>query len=236
MLETSSIFLAASPSINNRILQALTSLRIESYKYVVNTREGILYEIERQVPRLVFLSHSLPGAVDLLRAIEKIKQLSQDTKIILVTSESDSYQVETYITANVDGIISMENINEYFEFAIKQIVVKGELFVCGKTLQKLREGLKEEKIEVKRNFEMLDLLTDREVEILYALTQGVNYKEISKLLFISESTVKTHVNNIFTKLNVNDRTQAVLYALKHGIEGVINNPNTIDNVLSKVAK
>ena len=52
--------------------------------------------------------------------------------------------------------------------------------------------------------------------MLDLLTQGNNYKAIAGKLFISETTVKTHVNNIFQKLQVNDRTQAVLYALNNG--------------------
>ena len=53
-------------------------------------------------------------------------------------------------------------------------------------------------------------------EVLELLTQGVTYKGVATKLFISETTVKTHVNNIFQKLQVNDRTQAVLYAINNG--------------------
>ena len=63
---------------------------------------------------------------------------------------------------------------------------------------------------------LLNYLTSREEEVLDLLTQGNNYKAIAAKLFISETTVKTHVNNIFQKLQVNDRTQAVLYALNNG--------------------
>ena len=63
---------------------------------------------------------------------------------------------------------------------------------------------------------LLTYLTAREEEVLDLLTQGNNYKGIAGKLFISETTVKTHVNNIFQKLQVNDRTQAVLYALNNG--------------------
>ena len=63
---------------------------------------------------------------------------------------------------------------------------------------------------------LLTYLTSREEEVLDLLTQGNNYKGIAAKLFISETTVKTHVNNIFQKLQVNDRTQAVLYALNNG--------------------
>jgi len=67
----------------------------------------------------------------------------------------------------------------------------------------------------------LELLTEREAEVLKYLCDGFNYKKVSQKLFISESTVKTHINNVFTKLKVNDRTQAVLYALKHDLEALM---------------
>ena len=63
---------------------------------------------------------------------------------------------------------------------------------------------------------LLDALTQREEEVLELLTQGITYKGVANKLFISETTVKTHVNNIFQKLQVNDRTQAVLYAINNG--------------------
>ena len=63
---------------------------------------------------------------------------------------------------------------------------------------------------------LLSNLTNREEEVLELLTEGENYKSVAQKLFISETTVKTHVNSIFQKLQVNDRTQAVLYALKNG--------------------
>jgi DNA-binding NarL/FixJ family response regulator len=65
---------------------------------------------------------------------------------------------------------------------------------------------------------LLTTLTMRESEVLELLTEGINYKSIAQKLIISETTVKTHVNNIFQKLQVNDRTNAVLYALTHGFK------------------
>jgi DNA-binding NarL/FixJ family response regulator len=64
---------------------------------------------------------------------------------------------------------------------------------------------------------LLNYLTSREKEVLKLLTEGMTYKGVADKLVISETTVKTHVNNIFQKLQVNDRTQAVLYAIKYGL-------------------
>ena len=84
-----------------------------------------------------------------------------------------------------------------------------------------QKSFKEEKLAQQRahSSNYLSDLTQREEEVLELLTQGVTYKGVSQQLFISETTVKTHVNNIFQKLQVNDRTQAVLYALNHGFKG-----------------
>jgi DNA-binding NarL/FixJ family response regulator len=79
-----------------------------------------------------------------------------------------------------------------------------------------QESFKEEEKAQSAADSLLSELTSREEEVLDMLTQGHNYKDVSNLLFISETTVKTHVNNIFQKLQVNDRTQAVLYALNNG--------------------
>ena len=64
---------------------------------------------------------------------------------------------------------------------------------------------------------LMDSLTLREREVAELLADGVTYKEIAKKLFISETTVKTHVNNIFQKLQVNDRTKAAIYTINNRV-------------------
>ena len=76
--------------------------------------------------------------------------------------------------------------------------------------------VKKQENEVKDDHNLLNSLTQREEEVLDLLTQGLTYKNVAKTLFISDTTVKTHVNNIFQKLQVNDRTGAVLYAINNG--------------------
>ena len=79
-----------------------------------------------------------------------------------------------------------------------------------------QKTFKEEANNAQNQENLLQYLTQREEEVLELLTQGVTYKGVAQQLFISETTVKTHVNNIFQKLQVNDRTQAVLYAINNG--------------------
>jgi DNA-binding NarL/FixJ family response regulator len=64
---------------------------------------------------------------------------------------------------------------------------------------------------------LFDDLTPRELEVLKLIAEGLSNKEIAEELIISEKTVKNHINNIFSKLHVNDRSQAMLYAIRKGL-------------------
>lgn len=204
-------------------------------KTQISTKENILLEVETNKPNYLFVSSTLSGIIRLEEVIARIKEISPRTKVILTVSENDEAGVLGYFLTNVDAIVSIENVFECLEFLLNQLA-KGNLFICPITATELRVLLQQQKLETKFDLGLLALLTDRETEILHYLTQGVNYKQISKQLFISESTVKTHINNIFTKLNVNDRTQAVLYALRHGIETIIKQPNLVKNLNEAVQK
>ncbi len=234
MQDTSTILLASNLFLNNQnLLDSLAKNKLHIVnKTLINTKEGILSEVETHKPSYLFLSSTLPGVIEALEVITKIKQTSPKTKIILAVNENDSGKILSYVIENTDAIIYTENLNESLESAIKQLS-KGQMFLCGVTTNILKSSLQKQWVETKSDSGLLNALTDREIEVLHSLTQGINYKQISKLLFISESTVKTHINNIFTKLNVNDRTQAVLYGLHHGIDNLSKKPNLFKSLISQ---
>jgi DNA-binding NarL/FixJ family response regulator len=81
----------------------------------------------------------------------------------------------------------------------------------------IEEGSKETSIPKKREIPKKDLLTPREQEVLALLTEGYTNKEIATKLFISEKTVKSHLSNIFKRLDVSGRIKAMVYAIRHGL-------------------
>ncbi len=230
----STALVALNPSANNQtVMQLLSYLKIQVInRGQINTKENILTELELYKPNFLLVYSALPGVVDITEIISKAKQLSPKTKLIVLTTQSTSKRIQDFLTAETDALVCLDSITESLESAIK-VVSKGQLFICGKTALELKNSLLEQKVQNKEDTGLLNLLTEREKEVLLSLTQGTNYKQISKLLFISESTVKTHINNIFTKLNVNDRTQAVLYALHHGIESISNKPHLLKNLVNE---
>lgn len=228
----SEALLALSPQVQSHSLaQLLSHCRIQVVNRTpINTKESLLIDLETYKPNFLLVSSTLPGVIELTEVVEKTKLLSPRTKVVLFINEYDVPKIQGYLLVNSDAIIWTEGAIESLEFALRQLV-KGNVFICGRSAKELRTYLQNINAEGKSDMGLLSLLTEREIEVLQSLTHGINYKQISKLLFISESTVKTHINNIFTKLNVNDRTQAVLYALKHGIESLAKNPYAIKKVL-----
>ena len=171
-------------------------------------------------PDVLLLDLNMP----VLNGIEVTKQLkSADcrTKIIALTiHDSDDYVLEVlkngalgYLIKDVDPEVLVKAIHS---------VSEGNAFVHPKLAERLF-GTAGNVSDVQNKARELWLegraerLTSRETDILACIAQGFSNQEIATALSVSEKTVKNHLTNIFRKLNVNDRTQALVYVLKHKI-------------------
>jgi DNA-binding NarL/FixJ family response regulator len=96
---------------------------------------------------------------------------------------------------------------------------RGEVMLCPIIASKLLEHFRTERKPAVQQLPY-EQLTQRELQVLQSAADGLINKEIAERLFITEKTVKNHISNIFSKLNVNDRTQAILYALRRGLVSV----------------
>ncbi len=172
--------------------------------------------IKKYQPDVIIMDMNMPEK-DGLTAIQEFTKMNKDIKIIALTAYDNSDLIframklgaKSYIVKNM---ASLQLINAIREVSQGRIYLPQGL-VTG-FIEYFQQATQEKENETTTSY--LDELTSREEEVLDMLTQGHNYKDVAKLLFISETTVKTHVNNIFQKLQVNDRTQAVLYALNNG--------------------
>ena len=143
-----------------------------------------------------------------------------ETKVLALSGYDDADLIFRAMKIGAKGYVLKTMASAQLIYAIEE-VLNGKIYLpltlSSRFFEYFQQSFREEstKHEVEEE-NLLSYLTQREEEVLELLTQGITYKGVANKLFISETTVKTHVNNIFQKLQVNDRTQAVLYAINNG--------------------
>lgn len=124
---------------------------------------------------------------------------------------SDQDHAIPALDAGASGYLLKESDPEELILAIKK-AVNGETYIHSKITAELMTAMQTNKSKQTS----LDSLTQREKEVLKEITNGKSNKEIASALYITEKTVKTHVSNILSKLELQDRTQAALFAIRNG--------------------
>ncbi len=173
--------------------------------------------VKKYQPDLVLMDINMPEK-DGLQAIQEIEKLELGTRIIALSGYDDADLIFRAMKIGAKGYVLKTMASAQLIYAIDE-VLSGKVYLPSALSSRFFEYFQrtfKEETSSQNEENLLNYLTSREEEVLDLLTQGNNYKAIAGKLFISETTVKTHVNNIFQKLQVNDRTQAVLYALNNG--------------------
>ena len=175
--------------------------------------------IKKYQPDIVLLDMNMPDR-DGLQGIMEIGKLDMDTKVLALSGYDDADLIFRAMKIGAKGYVLKTMASAQLIYAIEE-VLNGKIYLplalSSRFFEYFQQSFREETARTESDEEnLLSYLTQREEEVLELLTQGVTYKGVASKLFISETTVKTHVNNIFQKLQVNDRTQAVLYAINNG--------------------
>ena len=176
--------------------------------------------IKKYQPDVVLLDMNMPER-DGLQGILDIAKLDLGTKVLALSGYDDADLIFRAMKIGARGYVLKTMASAQLIYAIEE-VLNGKIYLpnalTSRFFEYFQQTFKNEnaKAEIEKEENLLNELTQREEEVLELLTQGITYKGVANKLFISETTVKTHVNNIFQKLQVNDRTQAVLYAINNG--------------------
>ena len=172
-------------------------------------------------PDVILMDINMPNGNG-IEATKIIKKEMPEVGIIALTIHDDEQYIFEQVRAGVSGYLLKDIYPETLITAIKSVAA-GKSFIqsdiTGKILGEFNR-LYERKTRYVGYVNNSDELTPRELEVLELIAQGLSNKEIAQTLFISEKTVKNHITNIFRKLNVEDRTQAALYAVKHRIVNI----------------
>ncbi|MDT9026857.1 MULTISPECIES: response regulator transcription factor [Rossellomorea] len=177
--------------------------------------------VETHEPDVVLMDINMPETNG-VEATRELMDRYPDTKVIILSIHDDENYVNHALKTGALGYLLKEMDSEALVDAVK-IVADGGSYVHPKVTHNLVAEYKRlanaqnsggfQQSEVRRP---LHLLTRRECEVLQMLADGKSNRGIGEGLYISEKTVKNHVSNILQKMNVNDRTQAVVTAIKNG--------------------
>lgn len=190
-----------------------TQKDIEVVGEAVNGKEAVEMAGTLQ-PDIVLMDLVMP-VMDGIGATEKIKQQFPHIIVLMLTSFSDRDHVVPAIEAGAAGYQLKDIEPDELVESLRRLM-RGENILHPKANSQLLKGPAQPAPHT------LNQLTPREQEVLAELTKGKSNREIASALYVTEKTVKTHISNIFTKLEVQDRTQAALYAVKHGLTEMKN--------------
>lgn len=148
-----------------------------------------------------------------LQVLQYLREKKSNVKVLILTIHNEVEYLVRAVEIGVNGYVLKDSDSSVLKKAIFT-VDGGETFIQPELTPLLKKRL-EDKNTSSKKFD--DILTRREVEVLKLLAEGLFNKEIAYTLSISEKTVKNHVSNIFKKINVSDRTQAAVYAIKNNL-------------------
>lgn len=170
-------------------------------------REGI--EKAEELEPDVILMDLVMDDTNGIEATQHIKKHQPSVKIVMLTSFIENNEVYQALDAGVDSYILKTTSADDIANAIRKTYNKESIFEP-EVLVKMRNRMNQKA-------ELFEMLTEREMEILLLIAKGYSNQEIASASHITIKTVKTHVSNILSKLEVQDRTQAVIYAFQHNL-------------------
>jgi DNA-binding NarL/FixJ family response regulator len=179
-------------------------------------RQAIARARELQ-PDVVLMDVRMPG-VDGVSATREIASWPQRPRVLVLTTFDLDEVVDDALNAGADGFLLKRATPEQLIDGIRTIVA-GDALVAPAVTRRLLARHAGRRPPDRDRLALAAQLTEREAEVLHALAEGLSNTEIASRIWVSPETVKTHVKSILIKLEVRDRTQAVVWAYRTGFAG-----------------
>lgn len=176
-----------------------------------NDGEECIEKLKTVHPQILLLDINMPKKNG-IEVLQEIKNKNINVKVLILTVHGEIEYLLKAVDIGVDGYILKDSEFSELKKAINA-VINGESYIQPKLIPALNNRLVARDVDKDK----IDLLTARELEVLIQVANGKFNKEIATSLNISERTVKNHISNIFKKIEVADRTQAAVFAIKNDI-------------------
>lgn len=174
--------------------------------------EEALGYLDAWLPDVLVVDLLMPGGIDGVETARRARALSPHTQVVMLTSATEDERVVAALRAGALGYVRKDAEPRALLDAIRA-AARGRTLLDPAVAAALLQVMTREKARD----HTLDALTEREREVLRQLAHGRTNHEIAEALVVSDETVKTHVGNILSKLQLAHRTQAAVYALKNGL-------------------
>lgn len=184
-----------------------------SVKVIAEAADGVecIEKLKTVKPDVLLLDINMPNKNG-IEVLQEIKKKKWNIKILILTVHNEIEYLLKAVDIGVDGYILKDSESAELKKAIQHII-SGENYIQPSLIPALNSRLVNRDIDK----EKIESLTKRELEVLIQVANGMFNKEIAVALDISERTVKNHMSNIFKKIDVNDRTQAAVFAIKNDL-------------------
>lgn len=195
------------------IRQSIVQLLGKSEKIVLlksfSSGEELLNNISDVNPDLILMDIHLPG-ISGIDCTSELKKLFPEILILMLTVYEDDESVFNSLEAGASGYLIKKNLDDSLFNAIDELISGGSPM----SPQIARKVVQSYQKKTRKPSEEIESLTHQEENILQLLAKGYQYKEIAEKIFVSSFTVKTHLRNIYRKLHVRSRTEAVVKFLQ----------------------
>lgn len=184
-----------------------------SIKVIEEANDGFecLDKLKTVRPDILLLDINMPN-MNGIEVLEELKVRKDDLKVLILTVHSEVEYLVKAVDIGANGYILKDSGSVELKQAINAII-NNDSYIQPSLIPSLNSRLINRDIDKER----LEMLTKRELEILAQVASGMFNKEIAINLNISERTVKNHISNIFKKIDVSDRTQAAVFAIRNNI-------------------
>lgn len=177
-----------------------------------NDGEECLNLLNKKIhPDILLLDINMPKKNG-IEVLEYIKQNKIPVKVLILTVHNEVEYLLKAVDIGIDGYLLKDSSYDELKEAI-DVIISGNTYIQPSLLPTLNESMEDYALDKER----IECLTKRELDVLRLISEGCSNKKISDELTISERTVKNHISHIFRKIDVEDRTQAAVFAIRNKI-------------------